>query len=242
MDEIIMRTSRAMASHPRLRMLALLAQGEHTPTQLAKTLRLPLYGVSQHLHILFTASLITRRRSGAMNYCRMGSPYRVTTFSGKLVAWLGSLLNTPSTPEKKHSGLAQVRDVPAETAEVLHRTIFEAATAFTDLRRLQLLRYLARRQGADAQEVGAVLSMSPQAISRHVRKLVRRGYVQTHRLGHRVVYSSSPTFKTPIHRRLREIIEAAWAQRQASAFMVDSRRSPGRKSKGTARSGETAQK
>jgi DNA-binding transcriptional ArsR family regulator len=136
--------------------------------------------------------------------------------SGKLAAWLNTLLKAPRSHENKHPELAQVRDVSAKPAEALHRVVFEATTAFTDLRRLQLLRYVGRRQGVDAQELGASLSMSPQAMSRHLRKLVRRGYLQAERLGHRVVYKPGRSYKTPIHRRLFEIIEATWGQRYLS--------------------------
>ena len=213
MDEIIVRATRAMASYPRLRMLSLLTEGEQTPTRLAKALRLPLCAVSQHLRVLVAANLITRRKSGGWCHYRAESPYDATTFSGKLAVWLYGLLKPQPACEGNHPGLAQVRDDSAAQAAALHRIIFEAATAFTDLRRLQLLRYLGRHQSADAQDLEESLSMSPQALSRHMCKLARRGYVQTQPMGRAVMYRPKRDAKTPIHRRLFEIVRATWEQR-----------------------------
>ena len=213
MDEIIVRAMRAVASYPRLRMLSLLTQGELTPTQLAKALSLPLCSVSQHLRVLVTANLLMRRKSGGWCLYRAESPYNATTFSGKLAGWLYGLLKNQPTGPEEHLGVAQVRDVSDEPAAALQRVIFEAATAFTDLRRLQLLRYLGRHPSAAAQDLEQALSMSPQALSRHMRKLARRGYVQTQPMGRAMTYKPRKNTKTPIHRRLFEIVRATWAQR-----------------------------
>ncbi len=212
MDEIIVRATRAVASYPRLRMLAILTHGEQTPTQMAQTLHLPLCAISLHLRVLVTANLACRRKSGARCYYRAESPYDATTFSGKLAAWLYALLKTAAVRERKHPGLLKVRDASAKPDEALYRVIFEAATAFTDLRRLQLLRYLGRQKSADAQDLEKSLSMSRQALSRHTSKLVRRGYAQSQRAGRGVLYRPAHEFKTPLHRRLFEIIWAAWEQ------------------------------
>ena len=213
MDEIIARAMRALASQPRLQMLSLLTQGEQTPTQLAKALRLSLCAVSRHLRVLVTANLITRRKSGGWCHYRAESPYPDPTFSGTLAAWLYDLLKPQPTRPANHPGVAQVRDDFTEPQAALHRVLFEAATAFTDLRRLQLLRYLGLHPSATAQDLEKALSMSPQALRRHMRKLARRGYVQTQPVARAVVYHLQQDAKTPIHRRLFDIVRAAWEQR-----------------------------
>jgi DNA-binding MarR family transcriptional regulator len=57
--------------------------------------------------------------------------------------------------------------------------------------------------------------MSPQALSRHMAKLIRRGYVQTRRAGRDVVYDLSPAAKTAIHKRMFEIVRATWQKKQS---------------------------
>jgi DNA-binding transcriptional ArsR family regulator len=212
MDEIIVRVARAIASQPRLRILSLLArQTEITPTQLAAELRLPLNVLSLHLRTLATTGLVGRRKSGAWCHYRAESPYDKTTLSGRLAEWLKSLLESPEQ-SVKHLGLHEVRDASASPEIRLHRSIFEAATAFTDLRRLQILRHLTQQLAATAEQIVVELSLSPQALSRHMNKLSRRSYVRTRRAGHRLVYELSPTPKTAIHGRLFEIVRAAWTK------------------------------
>jgi ArsR family transcriptional regulator len=212
MDEIIVRLARAIASYPRLRILALLtSRKEETPSTLAEELELPLNVLSMHLRALVIAGLLVRRKSGAWTYYRAGSPYDATTVSGRLAACLKLLQQAA----EEHPGLREVRDVPGRPVPVVHRTIFEAATAFTDLRRLQLLRYLDQRQEAPASELEAKLSMSPQALNRHMAKLVRRGYVRTQRRHHAIVYSPAPVAKTTAHGWLLDIVRASWAQHKS---------------------------
>ena len=211
MEEIIVRLARALASRPRLRLLSLLVQqGEQPPTRLASVLQLPLNVVSTHLRVLVTAGLVTRRKSGAWCYYRAESPYDATTVSGRLAAWLRTVLHTPSPAQRHHPGLHEVRDVAQNPTEVLYGTIFEAATAFTDLRRLQVLRYLSRQRSAGALDLREALSMSAPALSRQMRKLIRRGYVQPLSAGHALAYALTATAKTPLHRRMFDIVQLSW--------------------------------
>ena len=215
MDEIIVRLARAIASLPRLRMVSLLVrEGELTPTRLAKDLRLPLNVVSLHLRVLTVAGLICRRKAGAWCHYRAESPYDSTAPSGRLTAWLCILLQASSDTSKEDSGLHEVRNLSSNPEEALRRVIFEAATAFTDLRRLQVLRFLGRQREAKANDLVEVLSISPQAVGRHMGKLIRRGYVRTQRCSRTVVYTLAPVAKTPVHKRMLEIVQAAWEQQR----------------------------
>ncbi len=212
MDEIIVRLARALASTPRLCILSLLGTGEKTPTHLAETLGLPLCAVSLHLRVLILVGLISRRKSGPWCYYRAESPYDSTTVSGRLAAWLRTLLKNQPVTLSQYPGLLKVRDIATTPAAELFRTIFEASTAFTDLRRLQVLRHLGRHHTAGTQDLVELLSMSPQALNRHMHKLIRRGFVLARHHGHTVVYELNPAAKTPIHRRMFEIVRVTWEQ------------------------------
>ena len=214
MDEIIVRVARTVACLPRLRILSYLARcHETTPTDLAKELDIPLDMVCTHLSRLSTAGLVERRRSAAWCYCSAGSPYSHTTLSGKLAAWLYAILRDPVSGINDF-GPGQVRNCSSAEIETrLHELIFEAITAFTDLRRLQILRRLARKGPAAAQDLTRELSMSQPAVSRHTAKLIRRGYVKASRVGRLIVYSLPATFKTPAHAKLFRIIRAQWEKK-----------------------------
>jgi DNA-binding MarR family transcriptional regulator len=183
-----------------------------TPTRLAEELRLPLNMLSLHLRSLATAGLIMRRKSGAWCHYRAESPYKETTPSGRLAAWLKSLLGA-AQDNAENSALHEVRDSFCDLQLGLHRDLFEAATAFTDLRRLQILRRLAQQGPGTVKQLKSALSMSPQALSRHMIKLIRRGYVQARRAGAELVYDLNSSAKTPIHGRMFEIVQASWKKR-----------------------------
>jgi DNA-binding transcriptional ArsR family regulator len=210
MDEIIVRVARAIASEPRLRVLSRLArEPELTPTRLAAELRLPLNVLSLHLRTLATAGLISRRKSGTWCHYRAESPYDATTLSGKLAAWLRSVLKS-ARRSGENPGLHEVRDDSVGPEARLHESIFEAATAFTDLRRLQILRYLTRQPSATTQEIVEALSLSSQACDRHMAKLNRRGFVQARNIGQQIVYELSFAAKTAVHERMFEIVRSSW--------------------------------
>jgi DNA-binding MarR family transcriptional regulator len=108
-------------------------------------------------------------------------------------------------------GLHEVRN-PSKSAIADHvdRFLFEAATAFTDLRRLQILRYLAREGVTTSDTLRTQLRMSAWAVHRHTDKLIRRGYLTAQITDDAVLYRLTDTFKTPLHARLWEIIQSAW--------------------------------
>ena len=213
MDEIVMRLARAMASVPRLRILSRLAiVGEVAPTQLARELHMGQSSLSVHLAKLASVGLVKRRRSGGWSYCVADSPYGPSTLSGRAQAWLRQVLSNPSHAlggGKRQEG----RRLSAEEAqERVHALVFQAATAFTDLRRLQILRHLAGGKEATPQALCKERSMSVAAVSRHTEKLIRRGYVSLRVAGQRAFYRLAPKFKTPIHAKLFEIVRSTWAE------------------------------
>jgi DNA-binding transcriptional ArsR family regulator len=140
------------------------------------------------------------------------SPYGQTTLSGSLTAWLRELLADHDSDEHNRE-LLEVRDYVSDDDRAVDTAIFEAATAFTDARRLQVLRHLETCGQADGASLETELHMSADAVSRHTAKLRRRGYIGAHRRPDRtLVYALSPEPKTAIHGRLFELIRKAWQQ------------------------------
>ncbi|MBM4084416.1 MAG: helix-turn-helix domain-containing protein [Planctomycetes bacterium] len=215
MDDVVIRLTRVIASDSRLAILSYLAEhGEATPTQLKKELRIPLNTLSTDLRILAAVGLIKGRRSGAQCYYSFASPYGEGTLSGDMSRWLRSLLSGSGT-RKSNCELPEVRNRSSRRARPpLHATIFEAATAFTDLRRLQILRYLEAHAEATVEEFVRHLHMSPHAVSRQTSKLRRRGLVVARkREAGRLAFSLAAEYKTPIHQRMHEIVRATWRKK-----------------------------
>jgi len=214
MDEIIVRVARALANRRRLQILSHLARlGEKTPSDLTQQLDVPINVLSGHLTKLATAGLIQRRRSGAHCYCAAKSPYSTQVLSGKMALSIRRILRAPADV-LSDCGVREVRSLsPQEIDRRLFDVIFEAATAFTDLRRLQILRWLTVHERATADEFRDELKMSEFAVSRHISKLKRRGYVFADVSGRRHEYRLASKFKTPVHGQMWRIVREVWEER-----------------------------
>jgi DNA-binding MarR family transcriptional regulator len=215
MDELIVRILRAVACMARLRLLSRLAQtDEAAPTTLARDLRMRLNLVCTHLARLASAGLIQRRRSGVWCYCKAESPYSTEALSGKITSWLCEALRASGSLSGDEGRRQAHRARRAKEQAEVHRIVFDAATAFTHARRLQILRRLAGGDRVELRALAAELHMSPAAATRHTAKLVRRGYIESHAIGRRLAYRRSSTFKTRIHSKLFEIVSAEWSKRR----------------------------
>jgi len=216
MNDIIVRLSRAIASRPRLRILSYLAQhGETMPTRLQSELGLPLSAVSQHVRVLSVVGLIRSHRSGVRCYYEFRSPYNEQTLSGKMSRLLRKLLEKPSG--SNDCELYKVRnDSPPGAKRTLHDVVFDAATAFTDLRRLQILQHLQTHPQATAQELISQLKMSGYAASRQTAKLRRRGFLASQRIGGKQLsFRLSREFKTAVHAQMLEIVRTAAGRKKS---------------------------
>ena len=211
MHELTVRVVRAVACVNRLRMLAKLAQdGEQAPSQLARDLGMSLPTTCTHLRRLASVGLVERRRSGRWCYCRAGSPYSEAALSGKVSRWLVGALKNPRQT-MRNPAVVQLRDSAQDSAEsVVIGLVFDAATAFANVRRLQILKRLAESGPADVATLRRELDMSATAVGRHTAKLIRRGYVSATRTGYLLSYRLSRRFKTPLHAALLRIIRAQW--------------------------------
>ena len=237
-----MRLARTLASFQRLRILSRPAvAGEKSPTRLGRELQMPLNSLSGHLAKLAAAGLMKRRHSGRWSYCVADSPYSPSTPSGRTAAWLSKVLSTPKRA-LRDCGDEEFHRLSAEEVQTrVQKLVFEAATAFTDLRRVQILRHLATGGEVTVEALGQELSMSESAISRHTNKLMRRDYLSTARpldlrtpratvagscaganrrnpslrsAGQSALYRLAPKFKTPIYAGLFEIVRSTWSQRK----------------------------
>jgi DNA-binding transcriptional ArsR family regulator len=214
MDEIIAQVARALACLARLRILSLVAHvKEVAPTKLATDLQMSIPMVSAHLRRLSSAGLIQRRRSGRWCYCVPKSPYSEKALSGRLASWLFDLLSNPSKAMRDCT-LGQVCNSADRGSQArLHKVLFEAATAFTNIRRLQILRRLSRkREVVTAQALSQELSMSESAVSRHTTKLIRRGYVDLAPARRPLGYRLARKLRSSIHAGLFEIMRSQWAR------------------------------
>lgn len=206
-----MQVARAIACRPRLQILSRLArEGEIAPTKLATELRMSMPLLSAHLRRLSAAGLIQRRRSGSWSYGVARSPYGPQAFSGRVASWLFDVLKQPQRALQQ-CGEKAVEELRTADAELrLHAIIFEAATAFTHMRRLYLLRHLTKDGARNADELASPLKMSKAALSRHGSKLVRRGYLTAETVGLGLSYGLPRTSKTPIHGKLWECVREEW--------------------------------
>jgi len=210
MDEITVAVARAVACRTRLRILSQLSHVEElAPTRLARELGVSVALVCMHLRRLAFTGLLTRRRSGTWCYCLPHSAYGSQTLSGSVALWLYAILSNPSGSLKQALREGNVAVAPGGEEEALHRLIFEAFTAFTHPRRLQLLRRL-RNGPADVVTLTSELRMSEAALSRHADKLLRRGYIEAERRARSVTYRAAGKPKTPIHARCLKLVARAW--------------------------------
>lgn len=203
-DVILVRLARAIASRPRLRVLSWLAQrGPTVPTVLSRELKLSLPSLSTHLKVLSSVGLIQGRRSAARCHYAFDSPYGEHTLSGGMSRWLKTLLKDVTSDTQSKTGN------PSESA--LHTVIFQAATAFTDLRRLRILRHLDRQGEATVEALVERLRMSRFAAKRHTAKLCRRGLLVALSQGQgqrifRLAAQLEPGVVTEMH----QIVRATW--------------------------------
>jgi len=214
MDELITRLARTIACMTRLRILArLVRRSETAPTELSRELGIPVDLLSTHLRRLTSAGLIQRRRSGKWSYCVPRSPYSREAISGGLMAWLREILRSPRQALKNCTP-EQVCNSSLSAEEELLEAVFDAATAFTNVRRLQILRFLEDQRRAETEALTRELRMSESAVSRHMAKLRRRGYVVAERTAGTLAYSLARESKTPIHSRLFGIIRKEWQKKK----------------------------
>ncbi len=211
MDELIVRVMRTVASTTRLRILShLMRRGEMLPSKVARDLRMARPLLSVHLARLAFAGLLKRRRSGTWCFCCAQSPYGDETLSGQVMAWLRSALGHGDEGTAGAAPRHGRRSLAAAPLPESHRLVFHAATAFTHPRRIQILRRLAAGKALDVPSLTRELGMSETALSRHLEKLIRRGYIRALPPRRGASYELVRAGKTELHGRLLAIVSSHW--------------------------------
>jgi len=211
--ETICTTCRALASDVRLAILYQLSrQQELAASKIADRVSISRGLTAHHLRRLTACALIQPRRSSRYIYYRLRTdPPAPGRFSpAPLVhrAFLHVGWATKGWREEKmiHVTSPQALLLPEDVVRMMD-VVFDAATAFANVRRLQLLRFLHGHGAGSVGTLRAQLSMSPQACWRHLDKLRRRGYVRSHGRG---AWSLSRKASTRFHSALFAEVTRTW--------------------------------
>jgi DNA-binding transcriptional ArsR family regulator len=177
--DFIVAACRTLASRSRLRLLrAVYEEPGSTVQALAKAVELPVHAASKHLKLLREHHLIRAMPSG--RYVRYALPVENDTES-RFLRNLQALMKDLLDGKKCNFTLAQVwNDAPqSETGwEAVFAGLEKHVTTYTHLRRLLILRELARKHTCRAEEITGTIRMSAGALGRHLDKLQRRGVIR----------------------------------------------------------------
>jgi DNA-binding transcriptional ArsR family regulator len=149
------RTCRVLANRTRLQMLGLLLRRPNqTVSAVALQLKVSLPVASQYLRALEARGLLTVGRVGRR------VKYRI------------SAAPSGEAPQELIETLRQAFQRDSAPVE----TLFKLATAFTQPRRIEIVRAL-KQEPQSRGQLKAVTGMSARALARHLRKLEARGFV-----------------------------------------------------------------
>lgn len=146
--------------------------------QIARHVDVPDPAVSKHTKLLAGYHLVQTTPSGRYVYC--AAPAANST-NNSFLKEMQNLLRQIFIPGKGNRALAQVCDYVGAARgswEEVYCVLFAHYTAYTHLRRLLLVRQLAREGACSCEELESSVGMSPDAAGRHLDKLRRRGLVR----------------------------------------------------------------
>ena len=171
---LIVTTCRVLASRPRLRLVqAVFARPDATVQELAHSVGQPVSITSHHLHLLSGYRFLHTEPSGRQVYCQ---PVQTALAAHPFLRSLQELLHDLFAHADLQRTLAQVCDEgTAPSWEAVFDALVKTFTAYTHLRRLLILREVARRGACAEAALVETIGMSPDATRRHVAKLRRRG-------------------------------------------------------------------
>ena len=177
--ETIMAVCRTLANRSRLRLLqTIYAHPRVTVNALAAATGQPLYRVSHQLKLLSNYHLIQKAPSGRRVFCQPVPPRQISNpFLRALQALLCPLLASDAVKGPLRS--LQLAP-PAPSWECVFRALVQTFTTYTHLRRLLILREIAKRGLCSATDIQEAVGMSPQAAERQLEKLCRRHMLVAH--------------------------------------------------------------
>jgi DNA-binding MarR family transcriptional regulator len=163
--DLIVAVCRTLASRPRLRLLrAIYAQPAITVNELAEAVQAAPAFVSHHLKLLSGLHFIQAVPSGRYVHYRPAEAGHLSNpFLRAMHTWL--------------QGTLAPRAEPAMDWKVQADAMVTLFTTYTHLRRLLILRHLARNGACTPVALMAEVGMSAAATNRHLDKLLRRGIV-----------------------------------------------------------------
>ena len=138
--------------------------------------------VSKHLSLLASLGLVDTAPSGRVVHVRLASRGRCSEVSAKVLSILTSAWGSGPKANSTLSNVwnwvvADGEELPPSWEAVFERMAF-VFTAYTHLRRLLILRHLARNGPVRQDALAEAIGMSPPAASRQLSKLRRRGLVE----------------------------------------------------------------
>lgn len=150
------RTCRVLANRSRLRILRELSvHPEQRVSDIAQRLGLSLSTTSQSLRLLNARGLLAARRAGRAVWYSPCANRSVPESARLLRVIMGALAGDKKSEDN----------------------IFRCATAFTHPRRILIMRTLSMLP-LQRKEIAVRTGMSQRALSRHLRKLIARGFVK----------------------------------------------------------------
>lgn len=156
LNPTLWRTCRALANKTRLRILhELCRRPEQRVSDIGRRLGISLSLASQSLRALNARGLLVARRAGPLVYYRPCANRSIPN-SGRLL----KVIQKTFAGDKKS-----------------HENIFKYSTAFTHPRRIIIITAL-WNSPMQLEELSLKLNISSRAISRHLRKLMARGFLR----------------------------------------------------------------
>ena len=209
MLERIAEMCRVVACESRLVILYQLCLEPELPaSEIAKRSQIERDVASMHFKRLIALRFLSPRRSGSYVYYRLW-PERAQPSEVGLLPLIRLAISdcnwaTRGWREKAilHLDDKRVHSLPAGVRRVLD-VIFDATTAFSNVRRLQIVRFLLDKGMCSPGEIRRELSMSANAASRHLAKLERRGYLRREGVGG---WALDRTGRTPFHAKLLAMV------------------------------------
>jgi len=174
--DLIVAACRTLASRPRLRLLhAIYAAPAITVRDLANAVAQPPAATSHQLKLLGDFHFIQAVPSGRYVHCH---PAVAGATAHPFLQGLQDMMHEVWAAQEPNRIPVQVCDsAPASSWETVYDALEKLFTTYTHLRRLLIVRQLARQGECTAVDLMEAVGMSSDATHRHLAKLQRRGVV-----------------------------------------------------------------
>jgi len=210
MDFIVL-LCRLLANELRLRIhFAVARSPEIAVTQLADEVRVDRPKVSDHVKLLAEVRLLETRPSG--RFVRVSVPTgesvsnALARGSNELLSETWRRMEGNSTRAHVWNWLGISHDPTSKKWDAVAARMVFFLTGYTHLRRLLIIRHLALHGPATQTQMSQVIRMSPNAASRQLDKLRRRGLMEQVRVDEGTAWQLVRSPGPPFQRRLHELV------------------------------------